>query len=384
MKKFISTTIVVILCSSVFAQIPSKGLVGFWQFNGNANDSSGYRNHGLVNGASLTADRFGQPNQAFYFDGIDDYINVGHSSSLMSSDHTVTFWFRFSDTSRTMHMVSNFTSYEGEFGSAAVHNKDVGLQYNVGSGKSEKNMLHQGFTRLADNRWHMFTAMYNVKNNSMVMYLDCDLAGGVNYVAPKGHFQPNEEVTFKKDMDWIFGAASQYFGSRVNNGPLWYRGYLDDVRMYNRPLSTIEVLRLYHNGVPDCRCDGSGYDTTNYFTGGGNQSIIIDTSYVTIGVTDTLFINLNKSAGNFDEVKMAKVYPNPTNDFINVEFGDLLQHDGLSVKIYNIAGQTIFDDQASEHIMKIYLSQLGAKGVYALHVVDSNGKIVSIKQIVLQ
>ena len=81
---------------------------------------------------------------------------------------------------------------------------------------------------------------------------------------------------------------------------------------------------------------------------------------------------------------MAKVYPNPTNDFINVEFGDLLQHDGLSVKIYNIAGQTIFDDQASEHIMKIYLSQLGAKGVYALHVVDSNGKIVSIKQIVLQ
>ncbi len=39
--------------------VPTNGLVGWWPFNGNANDESGNGNNGTVNGASLTSDRFG-------------------------------------------------------------------------------------------------------------------------------------------------------------------------------------------------------------------------------------------------------------------------------------------------------------------------------------
>ena len=37
--------------------LPADGLVGWWPFNGNANDESGNGNDATVNGAALTADR---------------------------------------------------------------------------------------------------------------------------------------------------------------------------------------------------------------------------------------------------------------------------------------------------------------------------------------
>ena len=66
--------------SSAFAQVPSyvptNGLVGWWPFNGNANDESGNGNNGTVNGATLTSDRFGNANKAFNFNGINNHITL--------------------------------------------------------------------------------------------------------------------------------------------------------------------------------------------------------------------------------------------------------------------------------------------------------------------
>jgi hypothetical protein len=56
-----------------FGQIPSyvptNGLVGWWPFNGNANDESSSGNHGTVYGASLTTDRKGEIEKAYSFNG---------------------------------------------------------------------------------------------------------------------------------------------------------------------------------------------------------------------------------------------------------------------------------------------------------------------------
>ena len=57
----------------------SAGLITFYPFNGNANDESGNGNHGAVNGATLTNDRLSNSNSAYYFDGINDYIDLGNS-----------------------------------------------------------------------------------------------------------------------------------------------------------------------------------------------------------------------------------------------------------------------------------------------------------------
>jgi len=78
--------------SSVNAQIPTDGLVGYWPFNGNANDESGNGLNGVIKGATLTTDRFGNTDRAYSFDGINDEIDVSDSPLFEENARTVTCW----------------------------------------------------------------------------------------------------------------------------------------------------------------------------------------------------------------------------------------------------------------------------------------------------
>jgi len=55
--------------------VPTDSLKAWWSFSGDANDESGYDNNGTVYGATLTTDRFGEPESAYSFDGEDDFIS---------------------------------------------------------------------------------------------------------------------------------------------------------------------------------------------------------------------------------------------------------------------------------------------------------------------
>ena len=84
--------ITVISFGQVPNYVPSNGLVGWWGFNGNANDASVNTNDGTVNGATLTTDRFGNASSAYDFDGLDDRIEVPNSNSLNPANVTFNFW----------------------------------------------------------------------------------------------------------------------------------------------------------------------------------------------------------------------------------------------------------------------------------------------------
>ncbi len=74
---------------SVPSYVPTNGLVGWWGFNGNAQDGSGNGNHGTIFGPTLSSDRFGNLNSAFHFSQ-GSYINVG-SSILGTSPASLTY-----------------------------------------------------------------------------------------------------------------------------------------------------------------------------------------------------------------------------------------------------------------------------------------------------
>ena len=70
-------------------------LVAFYPFNGNANDKSGFNNNGSVSGAVLTADRWGNAQSAYSFDGVNDNIRVLSNSSLnFQNAVTINFWIK--------------------------------------------------------------------------------------------------------------------------------------------------------------------------------------------------------------------------------------------------------------------------------------------------
>jgi hypothetical protein len=73
-KKSLLLTAVTLMCittatmgQNVPSYVPTNGLVGWWPFNGNANDESGNGYNGINNGATLTTDRFGVLGKAYFF-----------------------------------------------------------------------------------------------------------------------------------------------------------------------------------------------------------------------------------------------------------------------------------------------------------------------------
>jgi hypothetical protein len=70
--------------------ILNPALVGLWRFNGDANDSSGYDNHGTVHGANYYVDS--PMGQALSFNGVDDYVEVADHTSLRVQELTIEAW----------------------------------------------------------------------------------------------------------------------------------------------------------------------------------------------------------------------------------------------------------------------------------------------------
>jgi len=87
--KPIVAAIALTMSATIHADL-TTGLVAYYPFTGNANDASGNNNNGTVNGATLTADRNGNANSAYSFNGSDDNITaniIGYNSI------SVSIWF---------------------------------------------------------------------------------------------------------------------------------------------------------------------------------------------------------------------------------------------------------------------------------------------------
>jgi hypothetical protein len=89
------------LLSSLHGQVNlDLGLVSYYPFNGNANDSSKNSLHGIVYGAQLSEGKDGIENSSYYFNGGDStFILVPFSPELNIEDTlSISIWFKY-DTS---------------------------------------------------------------------------------------------------------------------------------------------------------------------------------------------------------------------------------------------------------------------------------------------
>jgi hypothetical protein len=106
MKKQLLTFLLLgVTTLTTFAQVPSyvptNGLVGYWPFNGNANDESG---NGIIltnNGLTLTMNRFGESNKAFHFASSNNlYLNRPVSNGL---EFSYSFWMKKINSDNNSH-----------------------------------------------------------------------------------------------------------------------------------------------------------------------------------------------------------------------------------------------------------------------------------------
>jgi hypothetical protein len=221
----------------------NEGLIGYWPFNGNADDESGHGNHGSINGAIPTIDRFGVLKSAYSFDGVDDRIVIPSSSSLNPVDQlTIAFWLNTNSITKDLPtpILHKGGSKNGEFNNREY---SVWLDKRHFSLSSAGNNSDQHILNSTDNvvelgKWIFFTAVINRRNHLMKIYLN-------------GQFDVSKEDDY---YSFNNNGFSLNFGGRGEGASFAaFDGVLDEVRIYNRALAESEINALFNeasSGVP--------------------------------------------------------------------------------------------------------------------------------------
>jgi hypothetical protein len=321
--------------------VPTNGLVGWWPFNGNANDESGNGNNGTVNGATLTSDRFGNTNNSYSFDSLQtNNIDFGNLvSNFGSSDFTVSLWFTIS--SSPGYLISK--RYDEI---CTVNNNwwvlsPNGFEICQGGNTGYVNLTSNNYTYV-NNTWNLISIVKN--SNQFNLYINGILINSVTSNVP---FNINNSAKMLSGL--VYAPISGTIGK--------HNGKIDDIGIWNRALSQQEITALYNGNI----------------------------CYQTITVTDTLLINMGITGFNpvtFNNT--IKIFPNPTNDHITIDYGNFSSLNGYQVKITNSLGQQMFQTAINQQSNYVSLASWGGNGLYFVYIIDPQGNTLDVRKIVLQ
>ncbi|MDP1675502.1 MAG: LamG domain-containing protein [Bacteroidota bacterium] len=206
---------------------PKNGLVAWYPFNGNANDTSDKAHHGTVNGATLTTDRFNRVNSAYNFNGTSNFISIPHSSDFnYTGSDTISFsyWIKMNGVSTggaivcksAIGGVSNYcTLWNGDSTHATISN-------HFGSGDVMSSSI-----KLLPNQWYHVVILFNEKKCSLFV---------------NGVYNTTKTLVISP----LTNSSPLYFGNDADGNQEFMKGVIDDLRIYRRSLSSEEVTALYN------------------------------------------------------------------------------------------------------------------------------------------
>ena len=228
----------------------SKKLLASYPFNGNADDNSGNGNDGIVYGATLTEDRFGNQNSAYSFDGKDDFIEILPNSPEFSSmgDFTMSMWVSFNSFSKKVVVKNHYDRqyiFNGHATSKSVksnfYSDGFSIFYDWLKNNSElfvggMNKLGPGskeiHTNLPEkNKWTHISMVRN--GDKLLQYVNGKLVS--REVGLPNTLNMNHSLFIG-----TFGGNNPYFNKNYNYS---FNGKVDDVKLYNSALSAEEIKK---------------------------------------------------------------------------------------------------------------------------------------------
>ncbi len=209
----------------------TNGLVAYYPFNGNPNDASGNGNNGTVSNATLTADRFGFTNGAYHFtNDVSSAIAVSDSPALnLGNQFSVSCWFKY-EQPWTFHgesLVYQF-KYPQFNGWILAVNQDhsmhgAGMYGIVFQGNTNQAVYIVPYSFLTS--WNQLVGVYD--GAAVNLYVNGTFVGQ-QAASAVGHAPVNLVIG---------GSANPVSGA--------YSRDIDNVRIYDRALSSNEVMQLY-------------------------------------------------------------------------------------------------------------------------------------------
>ncbi len=224
----------------------ADGLVAYYNFNnGTLNDSSGYGNNIILNNNAVkAADRYGRANNAYSFNGTDNYMQVANSASLNSVSKEIT--------------IMATIKINGFYGANCLTNQVIGKGWNdfingfyalrfystVGCGNTVDTSKEVFYGSYSDNNTRAsvydqnyihtntwYNVVYSCSYGQSKMYINGVLTSVYNSVSATT-FSPNSQ-----DMYIGKHGDPQY--------PYLFNGVIDELRIYNKELCATAIKQLY-------------------------------------------------------------------------------------------------------------------------------------------
>ena len=282
MKKKILLATIIIASTYANAQVTS-GLVAQYSFNsGNATDDIGSLD-GTVNGAVLTTDRFGNPNKAYKFTNGEN-ITLPDNAVLKSSVMTVSLWVDIdgynpgANPENFIYSIVNSqtSAYFATF--AMLVSTSTGNYFSASQNNPSESVYGYSANTNTGNWQHY---VMSIDNDSLKMYVDGQ---------KQWSYYKNFTSTFTTDSIYIGKSGNSTYVGNLN-------GSVDDIKVYNRVLNSLEVDSLFNAVNP------------------------------TVGIYEN---NLNENS--------ISIFPNPTNSVLNIAATEL-----TTVSIVNVLGQELMN-----------------------------------------
>ena len=221
--------------SFLFAQPPS-GLVGHWPGDGNSNDVVAGNNGILLNNVAFAP---GYADQAFSLDGVNGYVEVPDSAFLsITGPMTLQASIKIDANAVPQSIIEKYDE-------PGIN----GYLLRLEGGKLLATICdHKGCSRLSGattvsvGTWHRVSAVYD--GTSIKLYLDGILDGAI-----------------PTDLIPTDGSTSLKIGARGDDAKTRFSGLIDEVKIYNRALSPVEILP--NNGL------------VSYWPGDGNVNDVV-------------------------------------------------------------------------------------------------------------
>ena len=209
--------------SSLYHAIGDE-LVGYWKFDGSAEDISGYNNDGTVYGSPDYPE--GVVNEAMQFNGSTQYVDCGNKTSLSVTDSTYEFWMKPGIT------------LDGAAGVRYIMQKMNSWRI-IYYGPSACMIFYPDY---GTNKYYVHIEDFQQDKWYHIAFTFVDGSPGTAYIYVNG-----VKSTMRPDAP---GAMQTSSGNVIVNPESHnYIGYLDEVRIYSKILTAYEIQQHYAEGL---------------------------------------------------------------------------------------------------------------------------------------
>jgi len=214
----------------------SIGLEVYYPMDNNVNDISGHGFNGTNYGATLIKDRYDRPNSAYLFNGKSDFIQTNYPGILGGANRALSFWAKLDPVDiksfSGMSAVSWGPATDGHRFDGYFNFSAIGPTSNIGASA----ITYKTISNINDNTWHHYVYMINAidpKVKDIKIYQDGYLLETI-----LDTYDLTLKVNTKEGAPLKIGKCS------VPNDPSYFKGAIDEVRVYSRALSISEIRYL--------------------------------------------------------------------------------------------------------------------------------------------